>query len=216
MLRMNQRSRRRLIPAHLLPSVRTEGSPLVVWRTWLIAPEHRRDGSTVPMLTGLMGFPWRTSQLDAKCTIQDPNRNAIAFAQLTQDRHHPKIPDPDCTCGLYARRGTLDSPPMGLLPRGIPVATGFVELSGHVLQDDQNSRASHARIVGPLHVQAGRAPLLDSLLQHAGVPREPRTVAVEKRAYRVGWSHTAGETPIAEWRREVVRQLGDRYSVEVA
>ena len=154
MLRMTTRSRRdRLLPAHMLPSVRVDPSPLVVWRTWLIAPERRRSSSTTtPMLTGLMGFPWRGPELDAKCTIQDPNPAGNPFARPTVDRHHRKIPDPDCTCGLYAGRDDLVGPPMRLVPRGIPIATGFVELSGHVLESEQHWRAGHARIVGPLQI----------------------------------------------------------------
>ena len=217
MLRTTHRTKRHhLLPAHLLPRVRTDDSPLVVWRTWLVAPDHRHKGPAVAMLTGLMGFPWRKAELDAKCTIQDPNRTATAFARPTMDRHHPKIPDPDCTCGVYARRDALDVPPTSLVPRGIPIAAGFVELSGHVLQDDENSRASHARIVGPLHLLPGRMPLVDSVLQLKGAKRTPTKVAVDKGAYRVGWSHTSGGTPFSKWRREVACQLRDRYDVEIA
>ncbi len=218
MLRMTPRSgRERMLPAHQLPSVRTDDGPLVVWRTWLVVPDISRAArTTTPMLTGLMGFPWRGPELDAKCTIQVPNPGPNAFTRPTIDRHHRRIPDPDCTCGLYAGRDDLVGPPMRLVPRGVPIATGFVELSGHILETERHWRAGHARILGPLHLLAGRIPVVDALAQRTGLERSPRTVGIEHGTYRVRWSRWSDGIGFAEWRLDTARRLSHRYEVDVA
>ncbi len=214
MLRMIGRPGRRsdvLLPEPELPTVRTSREPLVVWRTWLIVPERRPGGDVVPLLTGLFGFPWRTAELDAKCTIQDWDRTG-APGRPTVDRHHRLIPDPDCTCGIYASRAALVEPELDLVPRGMPIATGFVELTGHILETDRTHRAQHARIAGPLTVLPGRMPLGTRFMTRA--PR-PRTVVTDRHGYRTRWVDAAAGRPYPEWRREVGRQLRHRYGVVV-
>lgn len=204
-----------LRPLDSLPEARTSGEPLVVWRTWLIAAEPRPSGNPVPLLTGLLGFPWRGPELDAKCTIQDHTASSPLAHRRLVDRHHVLIPDPDCTCGIYATRTSLDSPPSGLIPRGRPIATGFVELSGHILQTPEVFRAQHATIVGPLHISAGRLPLLSALAQHAGTHPVPRTVATDRSSYAVRWMPGGPGFPYETWRRDAAHQLTHRYGVPV-
>ena len=208
------RRRQALLPAADLPTVRQDSDPLVVWRTWIVRPEERRGKPTVPMLTGLLGFPWRTGEMDAKCIVQDPDHGRTGYSRTTMDRHHYRVPDPDCTCGLYATRAALEGPPTALVPRGLPVVTGFVELSGHILEGRSNFRAQHARIIGPVHLSAGRIPLADAAMRGMGVARSPQRVVVDRGEYRIGWKPGRGRDH-ATWRRETRGLLADRYLVDV-
>jgi hypothetical protein len=184
-----------------------------VWRTWLVAPDPRRP--QLPILTGVMGFPWDGPEVDAKCTIRVRNPEGSVFAGSHIDRHHPRIPDPHCTCGLYAARQDLQQPPGRLIPPGVPIATGFAELSGPMLADATHFRAGHARIVGPLSISGGRAPIADRLLRKLGSARRPHSVKPMRKEYRVHWSSRGGSR-FEDWRREVARRLRHRYGVEVA
>lgn len=201
-----------LLPSDLLPTTRTSAEPLVVWRTWLVVPEAHRGSETLPLLTGLFGFPWRTAHLDAKCTIQDRAMAGGPVGVRTIDRHHRLVPDPDCTCGIYASRATLGDPPPGLVPRGAPVVTGFVELSGHILETEDHHRAQHARIVGPLHLAPGRVPLSARL---PGRVLAPPAIVTERTSYRTRWTRGITGEPYEAWRRRIGRLLAHRYAVPV-
>lgn len=196
------------------PSAEPTVEPTTVWRTWLVRPMSVGT-DTEPTLTGVFGFPWRDSELDAKCAIQDLDTCATRPGPVRVDRHHPTIPHPGCTCGIYASTDLLATPATDLLPAATPVATGFVELSGRLLTRGSVVRAQHARIIGPLTIGPGRPPLTVRLARRAGLSLEPTRVALEEQRYRVVWgAGRIGET-YDEWLAAAASGLSSRYRVSV-
>ncbi len=176
----------------------------VVWRTWRLLPGDGRGGDGRPLLTGLSGFPWRGPTVDARCLMRDPAPRAWSPFQATVDRHHRVVPDPACTCGIYASRADLVGPPAYAIRSRDPLVMGFVELSGRLLADGDDYRAQRARVVGPLTVATPR--LWGS--------RRPWVTVVDGR-YRA--QRTAGRTgvPYGEWLRRLRHELAERYTVPV-
>ena len=196
------------------PYLASPSGPRTVWRTWLVRP-MRLGTDPEPILTGVFGFPWREPELDAKCAIQDLDTCATRPGPVRVDRHHPTIPHPGCTCGIYASTDLLATPATDLLPAATPVVTGFVELSGRLLTRGSVVRAQHARIIGPLTIGPGRPPLTVRLARRAGLSLEPTRVALEEQRYRVVWgAGRIGET-YDEWLAAAASGLSSRYRVSV-
>lgn len=196
------------------PSAEPTVEPTTVWRTWLVRPMSVGT-DTEPTLTGVFGFPWRDSELDAKCAIQDLDTWATRPGPVRVDRHHPSIPDPGCTCGIYASTDLLEAPATDLLPAATPVVTGFVELSGRLLARGTVIRAQHARIIGPLTIGPGRPPLVVRLARKIGwSPRTSRVVA-EGRRYRVVWGAGRIGDEYDDWLARTASELSSRYRVPV-
>ncbi len=199
------------VTAH--PDLSDIGSDIpVVRRIWAIAPEPRRDGSIEPLLTGIFGFPWRTAALDAKCTIVERDHGSVGGRTRLVDRHHRVVPDPDCTCGIYATVD-VDGHPAALVARTRPVATGFVALMGRILRTGNTLRAQRAAVVGPLAVDLGRPPLAAVPLMGTSRPPHPLRVTIEAGSFKVLWGWGADRT--GEWLDETAAALADRYGLEV-
>ena len=193
------------IPATLRPAAPViDGGP-VVRRNWLVKPDP--DG--VPLLTGLYGYPWPEPFLDARCLHTESAAAALPFTTATTGRHHPIVPDPGCTCGIYAHRDPFASPPPA---RSHPSAGGFVELHGRVLAEPGRYRARRARIVGPLVVSLPPPPLPLRPFARFSVPRR---VLIERDRYRISWRDGRGGLSAEEWRRDVAAALEVRYGVAV-
>lgn len=194
------------LPAHL------DGAGRVfALRSWLIAPERLPPDGLTPMLTGLYGYPWRTGRLDARCTASGRRDRDFSLPPRIE-RHHPVVPDIDCSCGVYAvrdeslERVTLRS------PIAVPVVTGFVELSGRIIGGKTIYRSQHATIVGPLTIQPGRPPAMARLLRR---PVHPQRVAVMGNDYLVRWAARPTGRQWNDWVMTTARELGSRYGVEV-
>lgn len=161
------------------------------------------------MLTGLFGFPWRERVLEARCLHRD--RAAVSaslpFQALTIDRHHPIVPDPDCSCGIYATVEALETHISPRFTRRLPMAAGFVELSGRVLFDGEVLRAQRATILGPLHLMWSRPTFSRG--------RPPRRVVTLPDRYRFSSRRFGGGEPVQQWASETAAQLSQRYGVEV-
>ncbi len=184
----------------------------MVRRTWTIAPESRRDGTIVPLLTGIFGFPWRTATLDAKCAIVERDHGSVGGRTRMVDRHHRVVPDPDCTCGIYAT-ADVDARPAALVVRTRPVASGFVALSGRILRAGTTLRAQRAAIVGPLAIDLGRPPLAAVALMRTPRPPHPLRVTIEAGAFKVLWGWGTDRT--GDWLAATAAALADRYGLEV-
>ena len=193
------------------PANSNGSGPVYALRIWLIAPEHLPLGRVSPMLTGLYGYPWRTGLLDAKCTVAEGFDPDFSLPPQTE-RHHPVVPAPDCSCGIYAVRDTTSSRVTWRTPVGVPFVTGFVELTGRILAGRTTYRAGRAAIVGPLTIQPGRPPGAARLLRRS---LEPQRVSVVNGAYRVGWSARPTRYPWEDWAVDTVRELRNRYEVEI-
>jgi len=196
------------------PSRDAHAEPITVRRTWLVR-STRLGTNRAPILTGVFGFRWRGADLDAKCTIQVRDAGASHPGRPRVDRHHPAIPDPGCTCGIYGSTDLLEAPAADLLPSAVPVVTGFVELSGRLIAKDSTLRAQHARIVGPLTIGSGRPPVAARLARRLGFDSRPSRVTSERGGYRVVWG--AGRVGVSweEWLGEATAVLAARYRVEI-
>ena len=200
--------------AERAPTSPFEAEPTTVWRTWLVRTS-RHGPDREPILTGVFGFPWRGPDIDAKCTIQVLDVTASRPGRARIDRHHRTIPDPSCTCGIYGSTDLLEIPAADLLPSGVPVVTGFVELSGRLLARTTTRRAQHARIVGPLTLGPGRPPPATRLLRRAGFDPQPSRVVSEREGFRVVWGAGRVGTAYAEWLTASSAALAGRYGVDV-
>lgn len=186
----------------------------VLWRTWMVRPERVPAGGTVPLLTGLFGFPWRQATMDAKCTQRDRAIDGFGMS-TTMDRHHRVVPHPQCTCGIYAGADELVAARVPPPLRGRPFVTGFVELSGRMIRTGDVTRAEHAAIIGPLTISAGRPTWGAEISSRAGGHPRPTRVFTEREEYRVSWAPGRTGTPLPAWLREVASGLAERYGVPV-
>lgn len=161
----------------------------VVHRVWRVVPSPGRR-HTIPLLAGLGGFLWRDRRQQAHC-------DAGAL--------HRAVPDPWCTCGIYGRVDSAD-PHRLPLPSSRPLVSGFVALSGRVIERDGIVRASDAEIVGPLRLLGPRRPWWMRRTVASRVITLPGD-------YLVSWGRSTRD--FDEWARRAATQLADRYSVEV-
>lgn len=185
------------------------GDSPVVMRSWLLAPDGDDRSGDTPLLTGLYGYPWRSAELEARCTAGSPAAGQFSLPPR-REPHHPVVPEPSCTCGIYAGRDELVTPRVPTTPRGVPVARGFIQLTGRILAGATTLRASRAEIVGPLTISAGRPPWSP----RRGV-RRPVAVSVEPDRFRVHWSGRRATAPYEAWLARISNALADRYSVAV-
>lgn len=181
----------------------------VVWRHWRLVPD-RLAGSDRPLLTGLLGFPWRTATMQARCTERRHGGtwSPAAWWGEQAERHHPAVPAPGCSCGIYARVEPWHRPGRMLAGRKHPTVAGFVALSGRSIVDGTVIRAERARIVGPLALVLPRRSLLRRSLS-------PQRVITEPDRYRLIYVSSRLGEPLAAWATRVTAELEKRYDVEV-
>ena len=185
--------------------------PLVVLRSWLVVAEKLPLNEPRPLLTGLYGYPWRTRRLEARCTAAGRFDKAFTLPPRIE-RHHSTVPEPSCSCGIYANRDETPEPVRLRSPAGVPVATGFVELSGRIVIESTIYRAQEASIVGPLTLHPGRPPLGAALL-HRSI--RPQRVTTAGPSFRVRWAGRPTGERWVDWAENTSRSLSARYGVEV-
>ncbi len=186
-----------------------EAGARVVWRTWMLVPEWTGPRHHRPLLAGLLGFPWRTATLDARCLNRDPAPPVSGPFVRTVDRHHRRLPEPSCTCGIYAPLQDLGGPPPHVTPRRVTLAVGFARLSGRLVADTGVLRAQRAEVVGPLAILPARQPWWQ-----ASQPG-PQRVVVGKDRYRVLWKAGLAGVPWDEWHAGIRHEIAARYGVRV-
>jgi len=202
-------------PDSVAPVDDLDPSPRVVWRTWVIAPHRDPKHRATAILTGVFGFPWHGPELQARCTADDTATRIVSGAPRPGGRHHPSVPDPACTCGIYASADLTETPAIGLLPPAQPIATGFVRLGGTTMRSGVVIRAQLAEIIGPITLLPGKPPLTTRILDKAGYRPGAPLVVVEGNRFRVSWSRARVGSPFAEWRRWARSELSHRYRVDV-
>ncbi len=183
--------------------------PIVALRNWLVAPEHLPRDRTRPVLAGIYGYRWPTADLDARCTAR---RHHTFGLPPHPDSYHPALPDPSCSCGIYAVRSEAELPPNFRTPAGVPVVGGFVALSGRVVAGPRTLRGQHATIIGPLTLLPGRPPPIASIFRR---PALPHNVVQTGDGFRVRWSTHGEAAGWMTWARSTARLLEDRYRVEI-
>jgi hypothetical protein len=181
----------------------------VVRRSWKLA-----SGSQGPLLTGLLGFPWREAVLQAKCT-QAEFGSFERFGTGQADRRHRSVPSLDCTCGIYAS----DEPHMDWLLRrllrGSVLVTGFVRLSGRILLSGSVYRAEEAQVVGPLTIVPPPPGRIRGAGARWGLSQRPRRVWQDADRFVFCYSRGRRGVPIGEWYEQMNAALARRYAVEV-
>jgi hypothetical protein len=124
------------------------------------------------------------------------------------------IPDPHCSCGIYAGLDELTRTRDPKPPRRVPFVTGFVALSGRVLVDRELLRAQHATIIGPLALTVGRRPMWHDFVPHTAATRSARVVT-DRSAFRILWTRRdVGETGEL-WLKRTARALTAHYRAPV-
>lgn len=180
----------------------------VVRRSWKLVA-----GPDGPVLTGLFGFPWRTAVVQAKCTDTLPSGAGTPGRGI--DRWHAVVPSPHCTCGIYA----TEQPNTGRLQRHLlrnsVVVTGFVRLSGRVLQAESIYRAEQAQIVGPLTITLPGPSLLRRLGARWGMASRVERVTPDGDRWLFHYRSGRRGVSVGEWYRQMGEALRLRYGVEI-
>lgn len=182
----------------------------IVRRSWRLEPS-----AGGPILTGLFGFPWRDPLMQAKCTATEPAGPADPFGSVRLDRIHRFVPSPDCRCGLYA---TNDPRPGWLQRRYLRhaiVVSGFVKLSGRVVQQGSEYRAEEAEIVGPLSISLPAPGVFRRLGARAGFHQQARRVIVDGDSFALRYRPGRHGVGLGDWLRDTSAALRGRYGVEV-
>lgn len=172
-----------------------------MWRRWRVVPDAGRR----PLLTGLLGFPWRESVIEARCAAFDPAGTSGRF----EGRYHRAVPALGCTCGIYGSRTDLDSSNLARPPVGEPFVEGFVELSGRTIEHRSEVRAERASVVGPLVLRAGRPTLVNRI--SGG---RPVSVRMAGDRYRTVW-RSSGEPVLAVTLEPLRQGVAERYGCSV-
>ena len=182
----------------------------IVRRSWRLP-----DGPGGIMLTGLFGFPWRDPLVQAKCVTREPAGRADLFGTVRVDRMHRSVPSPDCRCGLYA----TNDPQAGWLQRRFLrhqiVVSGFVRLSGRVLQQGAEYRAEEAAVVGPLAICLPAPSAARRRAARLGLRQQPTRIVVDGDSFAVRYRTSGPGTPLGEWLRRTSNELRRRYGVQV-
>jgi len=189
----------KLAPPLAPPDVFDAGS--VVWRRWRVVP----DAHGAPLLTGLLGFPWRQPVLEARCVAPDPSNQSGSYT----GRYHRAVPAVDCTCGIYAVRDNSEPPTLPRPRRGEPTVEGFVQLSGRIVKDLRGLRAERAEIIGPLMVRIGDRTALDRALA-----RSASRLVSRGNVYRVVRRRHAN-VPLQDLLSPLAKGLTRRYGCTV-
>ena len=193
---------------YLTAHSRTEGP--VVRRSWRLRP-----GADGILLTGLFGFPWRDRVVQAKCVARQQAGRADLFGTVQVDRRHRSVPSPDCRCGLYA----TDNPRTGWLQRRFlrhqVVVSGFVRLSGRVLQQGLEFRAEEATVVGPLSIGLPAPSAVRRWAGRFGARQQPSRIVVDGDSYGLRYGPSHSGIPLGEWLRQVSDDLHRRYGAQV-
>ncbi|MGH7224949.1 MAG: hypothetical protein ACRELF_17130 [Gemmataceae bacterium] len=113
--------------------------PFTAYRAWNWTEEG---------VVSLNGEPWTPKQaFEAKCLYADRQRSLKAAAVKTPeaqefwDRHQHHVPDPTCTCGMYAGISMRHMIDIGYIGRGIH---GEVSLWGRLMRHTLGWRAQYA------------------------------------------------------------------------
>jgi hypothetical protein len=143
--------------------------------------------------------------LAAACALGAPSRRRRKPKEgEPEDTPHGPVPDPNCTCGIYA---TTDLDIInGYLSRSAPVL-GIVELGGRLIPATQGYRAACARVAAILLVDEALTEPHGLLRELAAAYRVPALVpfSVDPEDHReaIGLPTLAGEAEA--W----LRQAGD-------
>jgi hypothetical protein len=126
---------------------------IFAWREWSVNPypDHKLTRLSYA-LYGLYGALWYPDEeMQATCTRNIGSEyysiygatTAAYVTPFTVDRHYAsKIPDADCTCGIYATRCT----PLSHNLIGFRQIFGVVELWGKIIEAEFGYRAQYAQM----------------------------------------------------------------------
>lgn len=182
----------------------------VVRRSWKLEPVNGE-----PRLAGLFGFPWPEPIVQAKCTQSRPAGPGDLFGTVRMDQTHRAVPSIGCTCGIYAG----DQLRLGWLARSslrtAVLVSGFVRLSGRVLENRGVYRAEEASIVGPLSIAIPAPGRIRRRGREFGLRQQVARVVADGDVYRARFGRRGPGEPVEHWLRETRAALAVRYDVAV-
>lgn len=196
-------------------------TPIVGWRTWAISRRRPWENGSGMVLRGAWGRAWPDVTSTARCLRPPTHPDATmgGFLDGLENASHPgPAPEPACTCGIYALKteavGAVRNPRLA----GRPTISGFVELSGVVIEGEFGYRAQQAAIVGPLELAV---PCAGVEAEGSASCTEPATAVFTQDDLKgVCAEHTrlpveADPTELSEWVDQVVPQLEATYQAPI-
>ncbi|NNF09102.1 MAG: hypothetical protein HKN74_02345 [Acidimicrobiia bacterium] len=188
----------------------SRGDGPVVRRSWKLDPSRGE-----PRLAGLLGFPWPEPIVQAKCTLSRPAGPGDLFGTVRMDRTHRVVPSVGCSCGIYAgdnlrfgwwQRGSL---------RTAVLVSGFVRLSGRVLEHRGVYRAEEATVIGPLSIAVPAAGRMRRWGRRGGLSQRVARIVTDGDVYRARFGERGPGVPVDDWLRDATAALSQRYGVAV-
>lgn len=196
-------------------------TPIAAWRCWAVSDRRPWEKGSGVVLRGAWGRAWTNVSVTARC-LKPPIHPDATMGELLdglENASHPTpAPDPACTCGIYALKteavGSIRNPRL----TGRPTISGFVELSGVVLEGHLGYRAQEAAVVGPLELDVPCAGV-------AGDGSTECTKLVTKVFSRDGIrgfceehatsAFATNQVELTEWVDQVVPQLAATYHTPI-
>lgn len=182
----------------------------VVRRSWKLDPSVGE-----PRLAGLFGFPWPEPVVQAKCTLSRPAGPGDLFGTVRVDQTHRAVPSVGCSCGIYAgdnlrfgwwQRGSL---------RTALLVSGFVRLSGRVLEHRGVYRAEEATVVGPLSIAVPAPGRIRRWGRRAGLSQQVARIVADGDVYRARFGAHGPGVAVDVWLGDAIAALSERYGVAV-
>lgn len=198
--------------------------PITGWRRWLVSPARSWETWTGPILRGAWGRAWPHRRSEARC-LRRPTRptpmlggfNEILEWQET-GRHREPPPHIGCRCGIYAMKpGRVDQAPTDVFQH-LPVLTGFVELSGKVIEAASGYRGREAVVIPPFELNVPCAGGLSTSSRCANPPSQVYELEYGYRGFcsaHLSSAHSPIGEDVDEWLDRVVVQLVRRYQADV-
>lgn len=195
--------------------------PIVGWRRWVVSPSRWWETSTGPVLRGAWGRAWPERHLAAGCLIPPirPTRMLGGFISILDQqesgRHERPPPYTGCSCGVYAMKPGKVDPRLPAQFGYLPVVTGFVELSGRVIEGASGYRGEKATVVPPVELSI---PCAGGLVTSSPCPNRPSQVFELDYEYRGLCAMHLGSLTgqlVDHWLSTVLARILVRYQVDV-
>lgn len=198
--------------------------PIVGWRRWVLSPARWWEVPPGAILRGAWGRAWPNRHFEAGC-LRAPIRPTRMLGGLIKilewketGRHDEPAPHTECKCGIYAMKpGRVDRGPTGEF-RYLPVVTGFVQLSGKVIEGRSGYRGQKTTVIPPFEVGVPCSGGLSTPSPCADPPAETPVLEFEYQglcsAHLFSVVSLTGQQ-VDQWLSNTLEQLPNRYQIDV-